>query len=176
METKVRTRMGDGAAVEMTRDELRADIEDGAQQGAKRAKAPALTGGEIDHLVDIFAFRARMTGVPFGDEVVLSCDGSTDLRAAKLDSLTDTELAGGDLCELALEDYSYKAVKTIVATEQRRVQDAQYRLTIPLQYGAQADLGRYSVPDGPVPNWSQLLPEGRIDEARAAQEEAAAES
>jgi dimethylamine--corrinoid protein Co-methyltransferase len=168
--------MGDGAAVEMTRDELRADIEDGAQQGAKRAKASSLTGGEIDHLVDIFASQERMTGVKVGDEVVLSCDGSTDLRAAKLDSLTDTELAGGDLCELALEDYSYKAVKTIVATEQRRVQDAQYRLTIPLQYGAQADLGRYSVPDGPCPNWSQLLPEGRIDEARAAQEEAAAES
>ena len=34
------------------------------------------------------------------------------------------------------------------------------------------DLGLYTVPDGPVPNWAQLLPLGRIDEARAAQEEA----
>ncbi len=170
------TRMGDGAAVEMTRDELRADIEDGAEQGARRAKAAALAGDEIDHLVDIFASNARMTGVPVGDEVVLSCDGTMALRSGKLDALTQSELSGGDLCELALEDYSYKAVKTIVPTEQRRMQDAQYRLTIPVQYGAQADLGRYSVPDGPVPNWSQLLPEARVDEARAAQEEAAAES
>ena len=35
------------------------------------------------------------------------------------------------------------------------------------------DLGRYTVPDGPLPNWSQLLPAGKIAEARAAQEEAA---
>jgi dimethylamine--corrinoid protein Co-methyltransferase len=170
------TRMGDGAAVEMTRDEIRADIEDGAERGARRAKAAALGSDEIDHLVDIFASSARMTGVPVGDEVVLSCDGTMDLRAGKLDALSQAELAGGDLCELALEDYSYKAVKTIVPTEQRRMQDAQYRLTIPVQYGAQADLGRYSVPDGPVPNWSQLLPEARVDEARAAQEEAVSES
>ena len=170
------TRMGDGAAVEMTRDELRADIEDGAEKGARRAKAAALGSDEIDHLVDIFASSARMTGVPVGDEVVLSCDGTGDLRSGKLDALSRSELAGGDLCELALEDYSYKAVKTIVPTEQRRMQDAQYRLTIPVQYGAQADLGRYSVPDGPVPNWSQLLPEARVDEARAAQEEAVSES
>ena len=176
MGSKFLTRMGDGSAVEMTRDELCADIEDGAERGARRAKAAALGSDEIDHLVDIFASSARMTGVPVGDEVVLSCDGTMDLRAGKLDALSQAELAGGDLCELALEDYSYKAVKTIVPTEQRRMQDAQYRLTIPVQYGAQADLGRYSVPDGPVPNWSQLLPEARVDEARAAQEEAVSES
>jgi len=176
MDGKVVTRMGDGSCVERTRDELRADLEDGAEQGARRAKASSLTAGEIDHLLEIFASEARMTGVPIGDEVVLSCDGTVDLLSAKLDSLTQAELAGGDLCELALEDYSYKAVKTVVPTEQRRLQEAQYRLTIPVQYGAQADLGRYSVPDGPVPNWSQLLPEARVDEARAAQEEAASES
>jgi dimethylamine--corrinoid protein Co-methyltransferase len=34
------------------------------------------------------------------------------------------------------------------------------------------DLGLYTRPDGPVPNWSALLPEGRIDEAREAQREA----
>ena len=34
------------------------------------------------------------------------------------------------------------------------------------------DLGRYSKPDGPIPNWSELLPMGKIDEARDAQVEA----
>ena len=52
--------------------------------------------------------------------------------------------------------------------------DAQHRLTMPLHYGSQADLGRYSMPDGPVPNWSELLPQGRTDEAREAQEAAVA--
>jgi dimethylamine--corrinoid protein Co-methyltransferase len=50
---------------------------------------------------------------------------------------------------------------------------AQALLTNPVQYSAMPDLGRYSKPDGPIPNWSELLPLGRIDEARAAQEEAA---
>jgi len=77
------TRMGDGAAVEMTRDEIRAEIEDGAEQGARRAKAGAPGSDEIGHLVDIFASSARMTGVPVGDEIVLSCDGTMDLRWGK---------------------------------------------------------------------------------------------
>ena len=34
------------------------------------------------------------------------------------------------------------------------------------------DLGRYSKPDGPFDNWCELLPMGRIDEAREAQERA----
>jgi dimethylamine--corrinoid protein Co-methyltransferase len=50
---------------------------------------------------------------------------------------------------------------------------AQSLLTNPVQYGAMPDLGRYSKPDGPIPNWSELLPMGKIDEARQAQEEAA---
>ena len=49
---------------------------------------------------------------------------------------------------------------------------AQALLTNPVQYGAMPDLGRYSKPDGPIPNWSELLPLGKIDEARDAQEEA----
>jgi len=176
MDTRLMTRMGDGTAVEMTRDELRADIEDGVAAAVKRAKVPPLDEGEISHLLEIFASQERMTGVPVGDEVVHSCDGSSGLRSSRIDCLTGSEEGGSDLCELQQQDYSYKAVKTVVASEQRLMQEAQYRLTIPVQYGAQADLGRYSKPDGPCPNWSQLLPEGRIDEARAAQEEAAAES
>ena len=75
--TKRMTRMGDGTAVEMTRDELRADIEDGVTAAVKRAKVPPLDGGEAAHLLEIFASQERMTGVRPGDEVVLSCDGST---------------------------------------------------------------------------------------------------
>ena len=45
---------------------------------------------------------------------------------------------------------------------------------MPLNYGAMPDLGRYSQPDGPAGNWSQLLPLGKIDEARAAQDVAMA--
>ena len=63
MGTKLMTRMGDGTAVEMTRDELRADIEDGVAAAVKRAKVPPLDDDEAAHLLDIFASQERMTGV-----------------------------------------------------------------------------------------------------------------
>jgi len=128
IDAKVVTRMGDGTCVERTGNELRADIEDGVRQGAKRAKVPPLTAEEIDHLLEIFASEARMTGVPLGDEVVLSCDGSTGLRLSKLDSLAEAECVGGDLCELQQDDYSYQWVKTAVAGEQRRMREVRREL------------------------------------------------
>ena len=42
-----------------------------------------------------------------------------------------------------------------------------------MQYGVMPNLGLYAKSDGPCDNWSELLPEGRIAEARAAEEEAA---
>ena len=56
--------------------------------------------------------------------------------------------------------------------EAQAMKTAQLNLIAPLQYGAMPDLGRYSMPDGPIPNWSELLPLGKIDEARDAQVEA----
>ena len=43
----------------------------------------------------------------------------------------------------------------------------------PIFYGSMPNLGLYSVPDGPVENPGDLLPMGKIDEARAAFEEMA---
>jgi hypothetical protein len=60
----------------------------------------------------------------------------------------------------------------VVAAEQQAMKEAQERVTIPVHYGAQPDLGRYSTPDGPCGNWAELLPGLRVDEARAAQEAA----
>jgi dimethylamine--corrinoid protein Co-methyltransferase len=81
-------------------------------------------------------------------------------------------LLGVDIVELWQIDYSYKAVKTNVAHEGQSMKIAQMLCTNPVQYGAMPDLGRYSKPDGPIDNWSELLPQGKIDEAREAQEQA----
>ncbi len=109
-----------------------------------------------------------------GDEVVLSFDGTgTQQQGSRVDALLQYEQCfASDSCELYHIDYSYKAVKTIVGSEQQAMKEAQERVTIPVHYGAQPDLGRYSEPDGPCGNWSELLPAMRIDEARAAQETA----
>jgi len=46
-------------------------------------------------------------------------------------------------------------------------------LTIPVIYGTQPNLGLYYQPDGPFPNAAELIPQGKIAEARKSQEEAA---
>ena len=58
VEAKIPTRMGDGYMVELTRSELRADLEDATQPAARKAKVPPLTQDELDHLLDIYASRA----------------------------------------------------------------------------------------------------------------------
>ena len=166
--------MGDGSLVAMTPGEIRADVEAGSEIGARRAKAEQLSAAEIDHLVDIFASEAKFSAVDIGDEVVLSFDGSGNLDSGtRVDELYSYQShRGADMLELFAIDYSYKAIKTILSFEAQAMKNAQLNLIAPLQYGAMPDLGRYSKPDGPIPNWSELMPLGRIAEAREAQEEA----
>ena len=174
MERRIITRLGDGSAVALTRSELRAELEEGTQAAAARAKLPPLKTSELEHLLDIFASAARFSAVDIGDEVILSFDGTgTPQQGSRVDALLQYEQCfAADTCELYHIDYSYKAVKTIVGAEQQAMKEAQERVTIPVHYGAQPDLGRYSRPEGPCGNWAELLPAMRIDEARAAQEEA----
>ena len=174
MQERLITRLGDGSAVAMTPAEIRADLEEGTQVAATRAKLPPLTAAELDHLADIFISTSRFSAVDIGDEVVLSFDGSgTPQQGSRIDALVQYEQClGADSCELYHIDYSYKAVKPVVAAEQQAMKEAQERVTIPVHYGAQPDLGRYSTPDGPCGNWAELLPRLRVEEARAAQEEA----
>ena len=174
MQERLITRLGDGSAVAMTPAEIRADLEEGTQVAATRAKLPPLTAAELDHLADIFISPSRFSAVDIGDEVVLSFDGSgTPQQGSRIDALVQYEQClGADSCELYHIDYSYKAVKPVVAAEQQAMKEAQERVTIPVHYGAQPDLGRYSTPDGPCGNWAELLPRLRVEEARAAQEEA----
>jgi len=173
-EAKIPTRMGDGSLIEMTRSEIKADLEAGMQMAVKRAKVPELTQDELDHLLDIYASPARFTAVDIGEEVVMTNDGTgTKHIGNRVQDLQSFEaLLGVDIVELWQIDYSYKAIKPNIAHECQSMKIAQMLLTNPVQYGAMPDLGRYSKPDGPISNWSELLPMGKIDEARAAQVEA----
>jgi dimethylamine--corrinoid protein Co-methyltransferase len=174
METRIATRLGDGSPIEMTPSAIRADVEDGIAAAARRAKVPPLIADEIDHLCDIFSSNARFSAVDVGDEVILSSDGTCSLDAGlPSDQLRVYQNSlGADILELATVDYSYKAVKTIISSEAQAMKVAQLATVAPLAYGAMPDLGRYSQPDGPIANWSELMPLGKIDEARTAQDEA----
>jgi dimethylamine--corrinoid protein Co-methyltransferase len=166
--------MGDGQLVEMTASEIRSDIEAGVEAAVTRAKVPPLTDDEIAHVHEIYASSVRFIGVDIGDEVVLSCDG-TGMKtvATRLQDMQAYEQwMGADLVELCVGDYSLKVVRTILPYEAQQLHDAQLALITPCQYGVMPNLGLYSKPDGPCENWSSLLPQVRIPEARAALEEA----
>jgi len=174
MEQRIGTRLGDGGRIEMTSSEIHAEIEDGVAAAVKRAKVPPLVADEIDHLCEIFSSSARFSAVDYGEEVILSSDGTCSLDAgSSVENLISYQNdLGADILELGTADYSYRAVKAIVTSETQTVKVALLNTVAPLNYGAMPDLGRYSRPDGPIANWSELMPLGKIDEARAAQEEA----
>jgi dimethylamine--corrinoid protein Co-methyltransferase len=176
MAQRVATRLGDGSRVEMSAAEIEADLNDGVEAAVRRAKVSPLDSDEIAHLLDIFTSPAKFSSVNCGDEVVLSFDGAgnADLGYPVMEQVLYQNHHGADSVELWHHDYSYKAVRAVLSFQAQMMKDAQLQTVVPLDYGAMPDLGRYSQPDGPAPNWSQLLPLGRIDEARAAQEEAMA--
>jgi dimethylamine--corrinoid protein Co-methyltransferase len=176
---KIMTRLGDGSFIEMTPDEIRKDLEEGMQQAATAAEIDPLAQDELDHLFDIFGSPAKFMSVDMGREVVLSYDAGT-LKIRRVGVLTGRvhalqiyeKLLGADTMELAHVDYSFKPVKPIVGNEQPVLEQALLVTTVPVFYGAMPNLGTYTRPDGPVPNPAELLPMGKIAEARTAQEEA----
>jgi dimethylamine--corrinoid protein Co-methyltransferase len=82
------------------------------------------------------------------------------------------KILGADSIELGHIDYSFKPVKPILGTEQTVLEQTLLVTHAPLFYGAMPNLGLYSQPDGPFPNPSELMPLGKIAEARDSYEKA----
>lgn len=182
----VTTRMGDGHVLELTPDELRRELVEGSEAAAAKGKIPALEANEIDYLHDLFAYPGRIAGVSPGDEVVLTKDGCANtLYSGQMSSGVGVPLSreqgirvmeralGFDTMEVGHPDYSFKPAKALVALEQLCMEQALLDCIVPLFYGAMPNMGLYFQPDGPFPNPADLLPKGRIEEARETQLEAA---
>ncbi len=177
--TEILTRTGDGFKVVMTEDEVRRDIEEGTKDAAERAGIDPLAGDEMEHILEMFRNTDKIVGVESGKEVVMSYDGmSSKIRRAhividRIQSLQVFERAlGADTLELQHIDYSFKPAKPIVGFELPDLDLLLNSTVAPVFYGAMPNLGLYSQPDGPCPNPSDLLPLGKIEEARQAYEEA----
>ena len=175
---KIYTRMGDGSVVELSESDLKQDLEEGTRDAAERAKISPLSRDELAYLSDIYSAPYRFVSVERGNEVVLSYDAATlkirrvGISTHRIQSLQIYEkILGADTAELDHVDYSFKPVKPIMAYEQTELEQALLMMTIPLFYGAMPNLGSYTQPDGPCPNPMELLPQGKIAEARAAQED-----
>lgn len=174
------TRLGDGSGEMMSLEDIRCDVEDGTADAAERGEIPELTKEEIDYLVEILTMPQKNVSVERGKEGIMTFDAGTlklPVRAGvPVDRLQTLMLHERVLCsdtmELCTTDYSYKSIKNFIAEEAMTMELAQNNCVMPIFYGAMPNLGQYTKPDGPIDNWSELLPLGRIDEARAAQEEA----
>lgn len=176
---KIVTRMGDGSLGELNLADLKRDIEEGTKEAADHAGIAPLAQDELDHLFEIYSASSPPGCVGMEDKVVFTYDTTcneiqrTALPIDRTQMLQLYEKAlGADTVELGHVDYSYKAVKPIVGYESSILQQALLVTTVPVLYGAMPNLGLYTQPDGPVPNPSELIPLGKIKEARAASEEA----
>jgi len=170
--------MGDGSVTELSESELRRDLEEGSRHAAERARIPPLSEDDLRRLLELYKCPDKSVGVERGKEVILSYDSGTtkfnrvNVSVSKLQSLQIYErMLGADTMEMGHMDYSYKPAKNIMWIEQPVFEQALLVTIPPLFYGAMPNLGLYTQPDGPCSNPMELLPQGKIAEARAAQEE-----
>lgn len=179
-EKKFFTRMGDGSVVYMTEVEIREDIAAGVEDAATRGKIPPLSTEEIQRIYEIVTMPGNVVGVEPGQEIVSTSDSGSDKVGAKCgvpverttQAVIHERVLGCDSVDIGFRDYNYKTAKGVVEHEAYAVRGALNITTMPIFYGAMTNLGFYTKPDGPVENWAELLPQGRIEEAFKAQEEA----
>ncbi len=186
MASNILTRMGDGERVSLSSEQVRENLSAGTRDAAERAGIPELTSEELDRLFEIFLEPGRVVSVSPGEEVIMTddggamlfwleqADGGVGVPMSRLQAVLAYERGCvADTASLGHQDYSYKAVKPLISYEMQEYYTASLMATIPLFYGSQPNLGLYFRPDGPYRNPGDLLPEGRIKEARETQEEAA---
>lgn len=177
---KIFTRMGDGSPVFLSANDIKTELETGTDDAANRGKIAPLAGDELDYLFEIIASPVNVASIVRGKETVTSSDSGAfkiNYQAnISLDRATAIQVhekvLSADSLDLGNIDYSFKAVKAILHDEAKVMENVQMNTIMPVLYGSMPNLGLYTKPDGPVENWSELLPIGKIDEARAAQEEA----
>jgi dimethylamine--corrinoid protein Co-methyltransferase len=174
MTDKLLVRMGDGERITMSADQVKADLQAGTRDAAKRAEIPELTPDELEQMFDMFADPSRTVSVAPGEEVIVTDDAVATLfyldqdnsgqgiPMSRVQSVLAYERAcAADTVSIGHTDYSYKQVKPIINFEKQEYHTASQMTTAPFFYGSQPNMGLYFRPDGPYPNPADLLPMGR---------------
>ncbi len=186
MSKQILSRMGDGERLWLDAAEVREDIAAGTADAAERGGVAPLTADEQEQLFAIMAEPCRAVSVNPGEEVIVTDDGCSmsfysgedgggvGTPMSRLQAVLTYERAcGADTTSMGHSDYSYKPVKPIINFEANEYYNISQATTAPFWYGAQPNMGLYFQPDGPCTNAAELMPLGKIDEARQTQEEAA---
>ncbi len=185
MDKNILVRMGDGERLWMAAKEIKKDIATGTEDAADRAGILELSLEEQKQLFDIIAEPSRAVSVNPGEEVIVTDDGCTMSFYSGQDGggvgtplsrmqavLTYERACGADTTSIGHSDYSYKPVKSVINYEANEYYNISQVTTAPFWYGAPPNMGLYFQPDGPCPNAFELMPLGKVEESRQAQEEA----
>lgn len=174
------TRTGDGYGVYMTGDEIMSDIKAGVEDAVVKGKIDPLSAAEMNHIYDVITMPGGIVGVDRGMEIVTTTDSGCHKFETKcgipiersVQAMVHERILGGDSVDSGNIDFNFKTSKGVANREAALLKQALDKTTFPVLFGAMTNLGFYTKPDGPVDNWAMLLPDGKIKEAFAAQEEA----
>lgn len=181
MPAEYRMRMGDGGRAWMTKEQIRAEVEDGVYHAVDCAEVPALTEDDITRIVDIMCEKGRTVSVEPGEEVILTQDGgeqklltdsgssSPALEMSRTAAIQVHERAlGMDTFEVAYFDPSTKHIKPVIGMEMAHCQNVMANTVIPMLYMFMPNIGLYYQPTGPFGNPPDLMREFKIEEAMEA--------
>ncbi|MDI3486752.1 MAG: dimethylamine---corrinoid protein Co-methyltransferase [Methanolobus sp.] len=178
--SKIHTRMGDGRRVEMTREEIKAEIEDGNNNAATKGKVPSLTDDELDHLADIFTTPERFVSVNPEDLVVMSTDVAPDTIfmnyseyggvGVPTDTVTAQMIAervcGSDCVQNAFRGGNLKGTSVSIMQVRQDIEALAMNTIAPIIYTTMPNMGAYFKPDGPFDNCGDLMAAGKIKEGQ----------
>lgn len=190
MEEDILTRMGDGQRVKLPAAQVREDLLAGMKDAADRGKIPELTSAELEQLFEIVADKNRIVGVEPGEEIVLTDDatcirhiadegagGGVNLPISRTLAILVHERAyAQDNAQLQLwhgSGANVPGLKAKIDVDARDYESTSLLTTIPLSYTLVPALLWYFKPQGPYDNPSELMPQGKLQESRDAQEKAA---
>ena len=190
MDKEILTRMGDGQRVTMSPSQVKEDLSAGMKDATDKGRVPELSSAELEQLFDIVADKNRIVGVEPGEEVVLTddvtvarlyadegCGGGVGLPISRmLADLVHERAFAQDSALLQLPTGTSGDVEPIrikIEMEMQAYKEISLLITVPLLYEFSPGLLWYFRPSGPIDNPADLLPQGKIQEAREASEKAA---
>ena len=182
------TRMGDGPSIKMSAAQVKEDLSAGTKDAAERGSIPELPPTELEQLFKIIADKNRVVSVAHGEEVVLTDDatvirfsedegagGGVGLPVSRVTSIMMHERVCAQDNALLQSMAAVNVMEIIaeLAGEMQAYETASLLSTIPVSYMLAPALLWYFKPYGPYDNPSDLLNQGKIQEARDAQDSAA---
>jgi len=190
MGKEISTRMGDGQRIKMSAAQVKEDLSAGTKDAAERGSIPELPPAELEQLFEIIADRNRVVTVERGEEVVLTDDvscvrhigdessaGGVGIPLSRLDSILVHERSYAQDSAVFQVPFAsggnVQRVKEKIEVDMQAHETVSLLVTIPMFYTLVPSVLWYFQPNGPYDNPADLLPQGKVREAREASEKAA---